>query len=52
MGLYVLVGPLVLGWLVGCGEIDGVAVGLLLGWPEGTLEGCEVGRLVGVRLGR
>ena len=31
VGLYVLVGPLVLGWLVGCGETDGVALGLLLG---------------------
>ena len=31
VGLYVLVGPLLLGWLVGRGEIDGTAVGLLLG---------------------
>ena len=31
VGLYVLVGPLVLGWLVGCGETEGAEVGLLLG---------------------
>ena len=31
VGLYVLVGPLLLGWLVGCGETDGAEVGLLLG---------------------
>ena len=31
VGLYVLVGPLVLGWLVGCGETEGAALGVLLG---------------------
>ncbi len=42
-----LVGPLLLGWLVGCGETDGAALGLLLGWPEGLLDGCDTGRRVG-----
>ncbi len=51
VGLYVLVGPLLLGWLVGCGEIDGAALGLLLGWPEGLHEGGDTGRLVGATLG-
>ena len=32
---------------MGCGEIDGVAVGLLLGWPVGTLLGCQLGLWVG-----
>ncbi len=44
-------GPLLLGWLVGCGEIDGAALGLLLGWPEGLHEGGDTGRLVGATLG-
>ena len=51
VGLNVFVGPLVLGWLVGCGETDGAEVGLLLGCPMGSLEVCELGRPVGVVLG-
>ena len=37
-----------LGWLVGCGETDGAAVGLLLGWTEGS---AVVGRAVGQKVG-
>ena len=51
VGLYVLVGPLLLGWLVGCGETDGAEVGLLLGLPVGVLEGCEDGSTMGATLG-
>ena len=36
-----------LGWLVGCGEIDGVTGGLLLGSPDGSLAGSLVGNLEG-----
>ncbi len=32
---------------MGCGEIDGADVGLLLGWPDGCPEGCTEGRTVG-----
>jgi len=28
--------------------MDGVEVGLLLGWPDGRLVGCEEGRALGV----
>ena len=52
VGLYVMVGPLLLGWLVGCGETDGAEVGLLLGWLEGELEGCAEGFAVGAAVGR
>ena len=37
---------------MGCGEIDGAHVGLLLGWPEGALEGCKDVSCVGAVLGR
>ena len=47
LGLFVFVGPPVLGLLVGCGEIDGAEVGLLLGWPDGCPEGCIEGLIVG-----
>ena len=40
-----------LGWLLGCGETDGAEVGVLLGWPDGILEGssegCSEGKCVG-----
>jgi hypothetical protein len=39
VGLLVLVGPAVLGTLVGCADTVGAEVGLLLGCDEG----CEVG---------
>ena len=48
MGLVVLVGPLVLGWLLGCGEIDGA---LVLGCEEGALEGFEEGTSDGAAVG-
>ena len=47
-----MVGPLLLGWLVGCGETDGADVGLLLGWPVGALEGCAEGFALGAAVGR
>ena len=50
-GRRVLVGPLVLGWLEGCGEIDGADVGLLLGALEGRELGRLVGQLVGILVG-
>jgi len=43
VGLCVLVGLAELGWLVGRADTDGAAVGLLLGWAEGALEGCTDG---------
>ena len=36
---------------MGCGEIDGAEVGLLLGWPEGSADGRKDGVSVGERLG-
>jgi hypothetical protein len=54
VGLLVFVGPLVLGALVGSAEIEGAALGLLLGWDEfkraygeGTVVGSRDGRYDG-----
>jgi len=46
------VGPLVLGWLVGCADTVGSAVGRLLGCVDGSLEGCEEGTYDGAVEGR
>ena len=52
VGLCVLVGVAELGWLVGRADTDGAAVGLLLGWAEGALEGCDDGGVDGMAVGR
>jgi hypothetical protein len=46
-----LVGPVVLGRLVGCADTVGAEVGLLLGWPVGEPDGCEVGGAEGRGVG-
>ena len=51
-GLCVFVGPLVLGVLVGRGDIDGAEEGLLLGCEEGALDGGSEGPALGATVGR